>query len=82
MSRPSSGVRTLSVTVRVQIEANDPEFVEAQRIIGPGATARHVVASEILSNLESVAYVRWARIHRMQEPEDAALLNESNQRPP
>ena len=81
MSKPSSGVRTLSVTVRVQIDADDPEFLEAQRIIGPGVTARHVVASEILSNLESVGYVRWARIHRMQEPEEAAVLNDPNRRP-
>src|SRR5687767_1934203 len=69
MSKPSSDVRTLSLTVRVEIDADDPEFVEAQRVIGPGATLRHVVASEILSNLESVGYVRWARIHRIQELE-------------
>ena len=81
MSKPSSGVRNLSVSVRIQIDADDPEFVEAQRIIGPGASARHVVASEILSNLESVGYVRWARIHRMQEPADAAVLNDPNRRP-
>ena len=80
MNKPSSGVRTLSVTVRVQIDANVPEFLEAQHFIGPGASARHVVASEILSNLESVGYVRWARINGMRGPEAATDLNDLSQR--
>ena len=80
MTKASPGVRTLSVTVRVQIDSDAPEFVDAQRIIGPGRTARHVVASEILSNLESVAYVRWARIHWCSEPEEVPECLASVQR--
>lgn len=65
MTKTSSGVTTMSLTVRVQIDDNDPEFRDAQSVIGPGGTPRHVVASEILSNLESVGYVRWAKIDRV-----------------
>lgn len=65
MSRNSPGVTTMSVTVRVQVDAKDPQFLEAQSVMGPGRTPRHVVASEILSNLESVGYVRWAKIDRV-----------------
>jgi carbamate kinase len=80
MSKQSSGVRTLSVTVRVQIDADDPDFVEAQRLIGPGTTARRAIASEILSNLESVGYVRWARIARVGGPEESVAVNEQFKR--
>jgi hypothetical protein len=48
--------------VRVQADADDPAFREELRRLGPGAKPRHVIASEIISNLESVAYVRWVRI--------------------
>jgi hypothetical protein len=80
MSKPSSSVRTVSVTVRVQIDADAPEFQEAQRTVGPEAEARHVVASEILSNLESVGYVRWARIHGMLSPDDVTGRDDQNKK--
>jgi hypothetical protein len=72
MSQTSEGVKTISLTVRVQLDEHFPEFPEALCALGPGATPRDVVASEILSNLGSVGYVRWARIHGVRNDENPA----------
>lgn len=69
MNQTSEGVKTISLTVRVQLDVHAPEFPEALRALGPGATPRDVVASEILSNLGSVGYIRWARIHGVRTNE-------------
>ena len=56
---------TVSLVVRVQVDTADGEYRDAHRTLGPGRGPIHVVGSEILSNLNSVGYVRWARVDRL-----------------